>query len=145
MRIDANYNSTNLAGVNPAKKQENQCFSEIMRKKTDITDTYEKQREDAFKPSCSEEVMQAYDKTLKETGIDPFPMNRISTALVIHVEQGKEQLSSDFLGNTVESAKAMVKKILERIYNPISPPAHPEFAVKEREFYEKFLDNLNAI
>ena len=145
MRIDANYNSTNLAGVNPAKKQENQCFSEIMRKKTDITDTYEKQREDAFKPACSEEVMQAYDKTLKETGIDPFPMNRISTALVIHVEQGKEQLSSDFLGNTVESAKAMVKKILERIYNPISPPANPEFTVKEREFYEKFLDNLNAI
>ncbi|MEZ3514115.1 MAG: hypothetical protein K1W37_02355 [Lachnospiraceae bacterium] len=145
MRIDANYNSTNLMGVNSVRKQDNQCFSEIMRKKADSTDTYEKQREDAFKPSCSEEVMQAYDKTLKDTGIDPFPMNRISTALVIHVEQGKEQLSSDFLGNTVESAKAMVKKILERIYNPISPPAHPDFVAKEREFYEKFLDNLNAI
>lgn len=145
MRIDTNYNSTNLMGVNPAKKQENQCFSEVMRKKIDNTDTYEKQQEDTFKPSCSEEVKQAYDKTLKDTGIDPFPMNRISTALVIHVEQGTEQLSSDFLGNTVESAKAMVKKILERIYNPISPPAHPEFVEKERAFYEKFLDNLNAI
>lgn len=97
--------------VNPAKKQENQCFSEVMRKKIDNTDTYEKQQADTFKPSCSEEVMQAYDKTLKDTGIDPFPMNRISTALVIHVEQDKEQLSSDFLGNAVESAKAMVKKI----------------------------------
>lgn len=145
MRIDTNYNSTNSVGVNPAKKQENQFFSEVMRKKIDNTDTYEKQQEDKFKPSCSEEVMQAYDKTLKDTGIDPFPMNRISTALVIHVEQGKEQLSSDFLGNTVESAKAMVKKILERIYNPISPPAHPESVAKERAFYEKFLDNLNAI
>lgn len=135
MRIDTNYNSTNLVGVNPTKKQENQCFSEVMRKKIDNAE-YE---------NCSEEVMQAYDKTLKDTGIDPFPMNRISTALVIHVEQGKEQLSPDFLGNTVESAKAMVKKILERIYNPISPPVHPEFITKERAFYEKFLDNLNAI
>ena len=96
-------------------------------------------------PSCSETVMRAYDKTLKETEIDPFPMNRISTALVIHVEQGKEQLSSDFLGNTVESATAMVKKILERIYNPISLPMHPEFAAEERKFYERFLDNLNAL
>lgn len=145
MRIDTNYNSTNLVGVNPAKSQDNQCFLEVLRKKEGNTDIYEKQQEDTFKPSCSEEVMQAYDKTLKDTGIDPFPMNRISTALVIHVEQGKEQLSSDFLGNTVESAKAMVKKILERIYNPISPPAHPEFVAKERAFYEKFLDNLNAL
>ena len=72
-------------------------------------------------------------------------MNRISTALVIHVEQGKEQLSSDFLGNTVESAIAMAKKILERIYNPISPPMHPEFVAEERRFYERFLDNLNAL
>ena len=127
------------------KEQENQRFSEVMQKKADDVDIYERKQEDTFKPSCSETVMQAYDKTLKETGIDPFPMNRISTALVIHVEQGEEQLSSDFLGNTVESATDMVKKILERIYNPISPPMHPEFAAEECRFYERFLDNLNAL
>lgn len=132
-------------GFTDTKAQENQRFSEVMRKKADDVDIYERKQEDTFKPSCSETVMQAYDKTLKETGIDPFPMNRISTALVIHVEQGKEQLSSDFLGNTVESATAMVKKILERIYNPISPPMHLEFAAEERKFYERFLDNLNAL
>lgn len=145
MRIDTNNSSTNSVAVNSAKRQDNQCFSEVICKKMDNTDTYEKQQEDVFKPSCSEEIMQAYDKTLKDTGIDPFPMNRISTALVIYVEQGKEHLSSNFLGNSVESATAMVKKILERIYNPISPPSHPEFVAKEREFYEKFLDNLNTL
>ena len=119
MRIDTNYNSTNLVGVNPTKSQDNQCFSEVLRKKEGNTDIYEKQQEDTFKPSCSEEVMQAYDKTLKDTGIDPFPMNRISTALIIHVEQGKEQLSSDFLGNTVESAKAREGFLIQYLHQRI--------------------------
>ncbi len=44
---------------------------------------------DAFRPESSDEVMQAWDKALAETGVNPFPMNRISTALVLHVESGQ--------------------------------------------------------
>ena len=46
--------------------------------------------EEAFEhagPNAPQSVKNAWDKTLKDTGIDPFPMNRISTALVIMVEK----------------------------------------------------------
>ncbi len=131
------YQYANKAQKNNAA--EKTSFADMVKQTAGSSST---DRTEAYKPSCSEAVMQAYEETLKETGIDPFPMNRISTALVIQVEQGKEQRSFDFLGNTAESAKAMVKNILERIYNPISPPMHPEFAETERKFYESFLDKL---
>ena len=42
-----------------------------------------KKETNAFRPESSDEVMQAWDKALAETGVNPFPMNRISTALVL--------------------------------------------------------------
>ena len=47
-----------------------------------------KNETNAFRPESSDEVMQAWDKALAETGVNPFPMNRISTALVLHAESG---------------------------------------------------------
>ena len=96
----------------------------------------------AFRPESSDEVMQAWDKALDETGVNPFPMNRISTALVLHIESGKQGLSSVFLGESVESAKAMTEKIIHRLENPLTPVANPEFAGQELIFYKKFLEFL---
>ena len=97
---------------------------------------------DIFRPESSDEVMQAWDKALAETGVNPFPMNRISTALVLHVESGQQGLSSTFLGDTVGSAKSMAEKIIHRLENPLTPAANPDFARQELVFYKKFLEFL---
>ncbi len=97
---------------------------------------------DAFRPESSDEVMQAWDKALAETGVNPFPMNRISTALVLHVENGQQGLSSTFLGDSVDSAKSMAEKIIHRLENPLTPAANPDFAGQELVFYKKFLEFL---
>ena len=96
----------------------------------------------AFRPESSDEVMQAWDKALAETGVNPFPMNRISTALVLHVESGQQGLSSTFLGDSVGSAKYMAEKIIHRLENPLTPAANPDFAGQELIFYKKFLEFL---
>ena len=95
-----------------------------------------------FRPESSDEVMQAWDKALAETGVNPFPMNRISTALVLHVESGQQGLSSTFLGDSVSSAKSMAEKIIHRLENPLTPAANPDFARQELIFYKKFLEFL---
>ena len=96
----------------------------------------------AFRPKSSDEVMKAWDKTLVETGVNPFPMNRISTALVLHVESGQQSLSSTFLGNSIGSAKSMAEKIIHRLENPLTPVANSDFAGQELIFYKKFLELL---
>ena len=75
-------------------------------------------------------------------GVNPFPMNRISTALVLHVESGQQGLRSTFLGDSVCSAKSMAEKIIHRLENPMAPAANPVFAGQELIFYKKFLEFL---
>ena len=101
-----------------------------------------KKETNTFRPESSDEVMQAWDKVLAETGVNPFPMNRISTALVLHVESGQQGLSSTFLGDSIGSAKSMVERIIHRLENPLTPAANPDFAGHELMFYKKFLEFL---
>ncbi|MBD5514488.1 MAG: hypothetical protein HDR06_07495 [Lachnospiraceae bacterium] len=101
-----------------------------------------KKETNAFRPEGSDEVMRAWDKALAETGVNPFPMNRISTSLVLHVESGQQGLSSAFLGDSVGSAKSMTEKIIHRLENPLTPAANPDFAGQELIFYKKFLELL---
>ena len=89
-------------------------------------------------------IEDAWNKTLKDTGIDPFPMNRISTALVIMVESGQRGLGPNFPGDTVRSATSLVKRIIDRLENPLVPPDDPEYANNELTFYRKFLENLKS-
>ena len=96
----------------------------------------------AFEPESSDDVKSAWDKALAETGVNPFPMNRISTALVLHVESGQQGLSSTFLGDSVGSAKSMAEKIIHRLEHPLTPAANPDFAGQELIFYKKFLEYL---
>ena len=87
-----------------------------------------KKETNTFRPESSDEVMQAWDKALAETGVNPFPMNCISTALVLHVESGQQGLSSTFLGDSIGSAKSMAERIIHRLENPLTPAANPDFA-----------------
>ena len=89
-------------------------------------------------------IQNAWNKTLKDTGIDPFPMNRISTALVILFESGQRGLGPNFPGDTVRSATSLVKRIIDRLENPLVPPQNPEYRNNELTFYRKFLENLTA-
>lgn len=101
-----------------------------------------KKETNTFRPESSDEVMQAWDKALAETGVNPFPMNCISTALVLHVESGQQGLSSTFLGDSIGSAKSMAERIIHRLENPLTPAANPDFAGQELMFYKKFLEFL---
>ena len=101
-----------------------------------------KNKTGTFRLESSDEVMQAWDKALAKTGVNPFPMNRISTALVLHVESGQQGLSSTFLGDSVGSAKSMAEKIIHRLEHPLTPAANPDFAGQELIFYKKFLEFL---
>ena len=89
-------------------------------------------------------IENAWNKTFKDTGIDPFPMNRISTALVIMVESGQRGIGPNFPGDTVSSVTSLVKRIINRLENPLVPPQNPEFRNNELIFYRKFLENLKA-
>lgn len=98
-----------------------------------------------FRPESSKEVMEAWDRALAETGVNPFPMNRISIVYAVLAENGRiRRLGTDFLGDNITSAISMVKKIIHRLENPIAPHQHPEFRNDELTFYNKFLDNLRG-
>ena len=98
----------------------------------------------AFEPESSDDVKSAWDRALAETGTNPFPMNRISTALVLHVESGQRDSGSTFLGKNVDSAKTMAENIIYRLENPLTPPANPDFTGQELRFYKKFLEFLEV-
>lgn len=132
-----------VAGYETRKTERNVAggsFTDVINKTA--TKNESPKETDTFRPESSDEVMQAWDKALTETGINPFPMNRISTDLVLHVESGRQDLSSTFLGNSVGSAKSMAEKIIHRLENPLTPVANPDFAGRELIFYKKFLEFL---
>ena len=141
-----------MEGVNPhsaariVKTGDELKFSQVMEaaeyKNTAVTEETSPPR---FRPESSKEVMVAWDKALAETGVNPFPMNRISIVYAVLAENGRiRRLKPDFLGDNVTSAISMVKKIIHRLENPIAPYQHPEFRNDELTFYNKFLDNLRG-
>ncbi len=132
-----------ITGYDTRKAERNVAggnFADVINKAATKNET--PKRTNVFRPESSDEVMQAWDNALAETGVNPFPMNRISTALVLHVESGKQGLSSTFLGDSVGSAKSMAEKIIHRLENPLTPAANPDFAGQELIFYKKFLEFL---
>ena len=117
-------------------------FSDTLFDKVEKNRDIDIPKKESFRPDSSKEVMDAWDKTLEETGIDPFPMNKISTALVISVENGTQGLSSTFLGDSIASAKNFVEQIIERLENPLDPSDVTQFSNNEKIFYKRFLKNL---
>ena len=63
----------------------------------------------------------AWQKTLEETGVNPFPQGFSSTLSQLAVEQDfATGGNDDIFGDDLESNIAAVKKIMERLENPLS-------------------------
>jgi len=93
-------------------------------------------------PTSSRQVTAAWNATKHETGIDPLSMNKISTAMVLYVENGRQGSFSSFLGSSTTSAAQMAEQIIYRLQHPLSPVTDVQFARDELAFYQRFLEKL---
>ena len=93
----------------------------------------------------TETLKAAWQKTLEQTGVNPFPQGFSSTLSQLAMEQdfaiGGDD---DIFGNDFESNIAVVKKIMEQLENPISMVSerNAEFVADEKTFYAALLNNL---
>ncbi len=93
----------------------------------------------------TETLKAAWQKTLEQTGVNPFPQGFSSTLSQLAMEQdfaiGGDD---DIFGNDLESNIAVVKKIMEQLENPISMVSerNAEFVADEKTFYAALLNNL---
>ena len=74
---------------------------------------------DYYLASAPEEVRQAWQETLEETGINPFQTGYVSTLQQLATEQDFATGGNDqIFGDSIESSLEAIDKILERIANP---------------------------
>lgn len=92
-----------------------------------------------------EDVKGAWQATLEETGINPFPNGYASTLAQLSVEQDFQTGGNyNIFGDTLESSIAAVQSILERIDNPLAETKESDYEnlQNEKEFYSALLANL---
>ena len=92
-----------------------------------------------------EDVKDAWQATLEETGINPFPNGYASTLAQLSVEQDFQTGGNyNIFGDTLESSIAAVQSILERIDNPLAETKESDYEnlQNEKEFYSALLANL---
>lgn len=91
--------------------------------------------------NTTETLKAAWQKTLEETGVNPFPQGFSSTLSQIAMEQDfATGGNDDIFGSELDSNIAALKKILERLESPLS-------AVSEENaefFANPFLNTENA-
>lgn len=76
---------------------------------------------DYYLSTVPEDVKDAWQATLEETGINPFPNGYASTLAQLSVEQDFQTGGNyNIFGDTLESSIAAVQSILERIDNPLA-------------------------
>ena len=95
--------------------------------------------------NATESLKAAWQKTLEETGVNPFPQGFSSTLSQLAMEQGfATGGNDDIFGNDLESNIAVVKKIMEQLENPISMVSerNAEFVADEKTFYQALLNKL---
>ena len=95
--------------------------------------------------NATESLKTAWQKTLEETGINPFPQGFSNTLSQLAMEQDfATGGNDDIFGSSLESNIAAVKKIMERLQNPLSAAdeRNAEFAVNEKTFYTALLNHL---
>ena len=74
---------------------------------------------DYYLSSAPEDVRQAWQETLEETGINPFQTGYVSTLQQLATEQDFATGGNDqIFGDSIESSLEAIDKILERIANP---------------------------
>ena len=84
-------------------------------------------------------------ETLEETGVNPFPQGFSSTLSQLAMEQDfATGGNDDIFGSDLESSIAAVKKIIERLENPLGAVTekNAEFMEDEKTFYTALLNNL---
>jgi len=106
----------------------------------------------SFGPNVPEEVKDAWNNAVAETGTNGLgitssgKLEQITAMLVLKFEQSQSTGSSDFLGNTTESAIIATEKALERLTNPLSQGDYEQkHYEKEKSFYESFLKHLKSV
>ena len=101
--------------------------------------------------NAPESVKDAWVDASKTTGyLEGGMMNHISELLKKQVENrenGKEDYQNVF-GDSISSALQAAKEILYSIENPLTPISERgenarEYIKQEKEFYKKFIENLN--
>ena len=93
----------------------------------------------------TETLKAAWQKTLEQTGVNPFPQGFSSTLSQLAMEQDFAiGGNDDIFGNDLESNIAVVKKIMEQLENSISMVSerNAEFVADEKTFYAALLNNL---
>ncbi len=95
--------------------------------------------------NTTESLKAAWQKTLEETGVNPFPQGFASTLSQLAAEQDfATGGNDDIFGSDLESNITAVEKILERLENPLSAISeeNAEFYANEKTFYTALLNNL---
>ena len=93
----------------------------------------------------TETLKAAWQKTLEETGVNPFPQGFSSTLSHLAMEQDfATGGNDDIFGDDLESNIVAAKKIMERLENPLSVVSekNAEFVADEKTFYAALLNNL---
>lgn len=93
----------------------------------------------------TETMKAAWQKTLKETGVNPFPQGFSSTLSQLAMEQDfATGGNDDIFGSDLESNIEAVRKITDRLQNPLHAVSerNAEFAENEKKFYTALLSNL---
>lgn len=113
-------------------------------------------RFDLYGPNASEDVKQAWMNAAKETGIEGLGMS--TGGMLNHITQLDVQMAikryngeePDVLGSTVGSAMQAIERALYDLEHPLESNNNRSASVqesiaKEKEFYERFLENLKQI
>lgn len=93
----------------------------------------------------TETMKAAWQKTLEETGVNPFPQGFSSTLSQLAMEQDfATGGNDDIFGSDFESNIEAVRKITDRLQNPLHAVSerNAEFAENEKKFYTALLSNL---
>lgn len=92
-----------------------------------------------------ESVSEAWQETLVETGINPFPDGYTSVLQQLSMEQDFLTGGNDnIFGDTIESSVDAIERILERIDNPIAKNGSNDatYINTEKEFYLTLLSKI---
>lgn len=99
---------------------------------------------DYYLSTVPESVKAAWQETLEETGVNPF-FDGSSTLAQLAVEQDFMTGGNDnIFGNTVEDSINAVKKILDRVKNPLGKLTadRADFLEREKGFYSTLLKKV---
>ena len=95
--------------------------------------------------NAPEEISDAWQKTIEETGINPFPQGYMSVLQQLSMEQDfATNGNDDIFGNTVESSTEAVEKILDRIEQLLESSDKVEYLTAEKTFYSTLLETINS-